>query len=276
VSAPDQAVGATPEETARPAARAKTPKLDAAIAAAVDQARAAAEELAADFGVGDHLGVQVEADYLATHYFACTHPAYPGWRWAVTMARVPRARAATIDEVVLVPTDEALLAPAWVPWSARLQAGDVQPGMLLPTPDNDPRLEPGFVPKGSVEDDEAAEYAQTRAVVAELGLGRERVLSAAGRDEAVARWLAGPAGPDNQMTRLAPATCLTCGYLVRLAGSLGRVFGACANEFSPSDGRVVSIDHGCGGHSDVVADERGIELPEPVLDTITLDHPIFD
>ena len=30
----------------------------------------------------------------------------------------------------------------------------------------------------------------------------------------------------------------------------GRAFGLCANEFSPSDGKVVSLDHGCGAHSE--------------------------
>ena len=256
------------------AAAAKSSKVDATIAAAVDAARVAAQEAAADFGVGDHLGCVREGDNLATHYFACTHPAYPGWRWAVSMARVPRARAATVDEVVLLPAEEALLAPAWVPWSERLRAGDVHPGMLLPTPDNDLRLEPGYVPPETTED--PLEWAETRAVVTELGLGRERVLSAFGRDEAARRWLSGESGPDNAMTRLAPASCWTCGYFVRLAGGLGRLFGACANEYSPSDGRIVAVSHGCGGHSDVVADERGIDLAEPVFDTITVDHPIFD
>jgi hypothetical protein len=267
---------ARPVKAPRATKAAKAPKTDATISAAIDQARVAAEETAADFGVGEHLGCVTEGDYLATHYFACTHPAYPGWRWAVTMTRVPRARSATIDEVVLVPADDALLAPSWVPWSQRLQAGDVQPGMLLPTPENDPRLEPGFVPHDMLPDDDAAEWSQTRAVVTDLGLGRERVLSAYGRDEAATRWLSGPAGPDNQMTRLAPGTCLTCGYFIRLAGSLGGVFGACANEFSASDGRVVSIEHGCGGHSDVVADDRGVTLPQAVFDTIGTDAAIFD
>ena len=41
-------------------------------------------------------------------------------------------------------------------------------------------------------------------------------------------------------------------------------------------GRVVSVDHGCGGHSDVVASERGVRLPDPVLDTITIDQSLFD
>ena len=254
----------------------KAAKLDAVIAAAVDQAQAAAVDAAGDFGVGEHLGCVSEGERVATHYFDSVHPGYPGWRWAVTMTRVPRARTATIDEVVMIPGSEALLAPAWVPWSERIQVGDVTPGTLLPTPDNDERLEPGFHGGELAADTDPAEWSLTRAVVAELGLGRERVLSVAGRQQTAERWLAGAGGPDNAMTHQAPGHCVSCGYFVRLRGSLGGLFGACTNEYSPSDGSIVSIDHGCGGHSDVVADERAAEQADVVYDTLSPDHPLFD
>lgn len=77
-----------------------------------------------------------------------------------------------------------------------------------------------------------------------------RVLSAIGRDEAAARWYVGDHGPRSPIATTAPDNCLTCGFLVRLSGPLGRIFGACANEYSPSDGQIVSFDHGCGAHSD--------------------------
>lgn len=252
-------------------------EVDQLIIDAVDTARAAAEEAAADFGVGDYLGAEPESGArLGTHYFACDHPGYQGWRWAVTMSRASRARYATVNEVVLLPGESSLRAPDWVPWSQRLQAGDVAPGTLLPTPDNDPRLEPGYTGGELAPDADPAEWAQTRAVVTELGLGRERVLSPDGRRLAAERWLSGPGGPDTAAARQAPGVCVSCGYFVRLGGALGRVFGACTNEFSPDDGRVVSVDHGCGGHSDVVADERGVRLPEPALDTISYDKSLFD
>lgn len=251
-------------------------KLDAICEAAVDLARSAAEEQAGDFGVGDHLGVLPEAERVATHLFACPHPAYSQWQWAVTVARASRGKTATINEVVLVPTSDALQAPPWVPWGDRIQAGDVAPGMLLPTPDNDERLEPGFTGGELAADADPVEWSITRAVVAELGLGRERVLSRQGRDQAVERWNAGDAGPDNPTSRQAPANCETCGYFVRLQGSMGMLFGACTNEYSPSDAQVVSIQHGCGGHSSVVAEERGLELPLPVFDTIATDTNLFD
>ncbi|WP_420174231.1 DUF3027 domain-containing protein [Luteococcus sp. OSA5] len=254
---------------------ARTPKLDAVTAAAVDQAREAAIAQAGDFGVGEHLGTVAEAERVVTHLFECPHRAYQGWRWAVTMVRASRARSATVNEVVLLPGDEALLAPKWVPWSDRIQAGDVAPGTLLPTPDNDPRLEPGFTGGEYAADADPAEWSATRAVVGELGLGRERVLSQHGRSMAAQRWNEGESGADNQSSRLAPAPCVSCGYFVRLQGQLGNLFGACTNEFSPFDASVVSIEHGCGGHSDVVAEERGVELGEPVFDTIGVDDGLF-
>jgi hypothetical protein len=57
-----------------------------------------------------------------------------------------------------------------------------------------------------------------------------------------------------------------------MAGSVGRVFGVCANEYAPDDGRVVSMDHGCGAHSEVVAAPAALsERSAPVLDEIAFD-----
>ena len=154
-------------------------EVDQLIADAVESARAAAVEVAEDFGVGEYLGTRPEEGVrLATHYFSCPHPGYQGWYWAVTMARASRARYATVNEVVLLPGAESLLAPAWVPWVDRLRPGDLAPGTLLPTPDNDPRLEPGYTGGELAPDADPAEWALTRAIVTELGLGRQRVPTA--------------------------------------------------------------------------------------------------
>jgi len=256
---------------------AKALELDRACAEAIEVARAAAESRSGVMTVGEHLEVVPEGTRVATHYFAVDHPGYPGWRWCVTVARASRAKVVTVDEVCMVPGPGALLAPPWVPWSARIQPGDVGPGVLMPTPDADPRLEPGFTGGERAADADPAEQSQIRAVVAELGLGRERVLSEYGRDEAAERWIVGPGGPHNAMTLQAPGACADCAYFVRIAGRLGRVFGVCANEFSPSDGQVVSLDHGCGAHSGVAEAARGVDLPRPVWDTISLDEmALFD
>jgi hypothetical protein len=144
---------------------------------------------------------------------------------------------------VLLPGDDALMAPEWVPWSERLRPGDLGVGDLLPTAADDPRLVPAFL----MTDDE-----DEREVGFEFGLGRERVLSYEGRVEAVERWYAGEPGPESAMARAAPAACATCGFFVPLSGTLRQAFGGCANEMAPDDGRIVSVDHGCGAHSQAV------------------------
>jgi hypothetical protein len=236
------------------------------LAAAVEQARAAAVETAGDAVlVGDHLGatsepVTPETDDVApeslgevlTHTFASRLPGYVGWHWAVTVARVPGEETVTVDEVVLLPGDSALLAPAWIPWHERLRPGDLSVGDVLPSTEDDPRLAPAYL-----VDDDSAEDPEGRVVGEELGLGRERVMSAEGRSEAVGRWSAGEFGPGSPMARQAPGPCATCGFYLPLAGSLRQTVGACGNAYAPADGRVVTADYGCGAHSQatLVVDE---------------------
>src|SRR4029453_12848397 len=208
-----------------------TTKPDETCLAAVDLARAAAEETSGVIGVGDYLGAQAEDTRVVSHFFACPHPGYRGWRWLVTVARAARSRVVTIDEVALLPGEEAVLAAPWVPWAERIQPRDVTPGVLLPSSGDDPRLEPGYTGGEDATNPDPAEMSVIRSVVAELGLGRERGLSAGGRDEVGERWATGEGGPNNLLSRLAPDVCETCGFFVRLQGSLGTVFGVCANAF---------------------------------------------
>jgi hypothetical protein len=235
---------------------------DPACAAAVELAAAAARAEAGE-AVGEHLGVRADGDRVVTHFFAATVPGYAGWRWAVTVARAPRSRLVTVDEVVLLPGDGALLAPEWVPWSERLRPGDLGVGDLLPTPADDDRLAPAYL----LSDDP-----QVESVAFELGLGRPRVMSKLGRDETVERWYAGEGGPDTPMARHAPAHCGTCGFFLPIAGSLGLVFGACGNEFSPRDGAVVSADAGCGAHSEALVEAPPVAAaPPPSYDDTELE-----
>jgi hypothetical protein len=236
------------------------------LAAAVELARAAAVETAGDPElVGDHLGATAEhispaTDEVApdalgevlTHFFASRQPGYVGWHWAVTVARVPGEDDVTVDEVVLLPGDQALLAPAWVPWQERLRPGDLSVGDVLPSTEDDPRLVPAYA-----ADDASADDPEGSVVAFELGLGRERVMSREGRLDAVNRWAAGEFGPGAPMARQAPGPCATCGFFLPLAGSLRESLGACGNAYAPADGRVVTADYGCGAHSQatlVVAD----------------------
>jgi hypothetical protein len=235
-------------------ADAPTAKLDQTCAAAVDLAR----DAILDEHVGAHLSVAAEGERVVTHFFACTLPGYRGWRWAVTVARAPRSKHVTICETVLLPGDESLLAPSWVPWHERLQPGDLGVGDLLPTRADDERLNPGYV----LSDDPAVEE-----VSWELGLGRSRVMSREGRSEAAQRWYDGDHGPEAPISVAAPATarCGVCAFYLPLAGSLRQIFGVCGNLFAPDDGRVVSADHGCGAHSEVL-----VEAAAPVEELPTI------
>ncbi|HST67131.1 MAG TPA: DUF3027 domain-containing protein [Mycobacteriales bacterium] len=230
---------------------------DLTCAGAVDVAAEAARAEGAG-GVGEHLGVRAEGDRVVTHFFAADLPGYAGWRWAVTVARAPRSRTVTVDEVVLLPGDGALLPPEWVPWSERLRPGDLGVGDLLPTPADDDRLVPAYL----LSDDPAVE-----AVAFELGLGRVRVMSALGRDDAADRWYSGEGGPDTPMAAHAPGRCGTCGFYLPIEGSLRAVFGVCGNALSPRDARVVSADAGCGAHSEAVVEApAAVPPPAPAFD----------
>ena len=250
-------------------------KPDAVGVRAVDQAREALLEVVDAADVGDHLGHCAEDERVVTHYFDCRRPGYRGWRWAVTVARSPRAKSVTVDEIVLLPGEEAITAPVWVPYRDRIQPGDLSPGDILPTEEDDPRLVPGYL-SGDPGDDlpEDVDDEVFRAVVDELGLGRPRVLSLEGRDLAAQRWYDGSHGPEAPLAQSAPAPCATCGFLVRMTGPLSRLFGVCANAYANDDGRVVSFDHGCGAHSEAQLSKKSQPqpLPDPVLDTLTWDE----
>ncbi|MEU2540071.1 DUF3027 domain-containing protein [Streptomyces iakyrus] len=275
--------------------RSRTP--DRLCAEAVDLARAAAEEAAAPGIVGEHVGLVSEGDRVVTHFFQCLELGYRGWRWAVTVARASRAKIVTVDEAALLPGPDAVLAPEWVPWSERLRPGDMGPGDLLPTDAEDLRLEPGYTgedepaPKSPVSHELAdlveAEDADLTAgppsgftvapsrgsipaVAEELGMRRARVLSRYGLHTAADRWEEA-FGPKTPMAQAAPAACVSCGFLVPIGGSLGQAFGACANEFSPADGRLVSLAYGCGGHSEAAVMPRPPQPAAPVIDETRVD-----
>ena len=220
--------------------------------AAIELARHALEEVTDPITVGEYVAATPDAERLVTHLFDCTLSGYRGWRWAVTLSRVPRGRTATVCEMALLPGEEALLAPAWVPWAERLEPGDITRSDRLPRKETDERLEPGWEATGEDADAVALD---------ELDLGRPRVLSAQGVASAAERWYGGDHGPDAEGVRKAHATCSTCGFFVPMAGALRAIFGVCANEWAADDGRVVSLDHGCGAHSETALPDQGPEWP---------------
>lgn len=270
---------------------------DHACAEAVDLARQAAVDDAGVSQVGDHVGIEVEGDRVLTHLFNCLNPAYVGWRWAVTVARASRSKVVTVSENLLLPGPDSLLAPAWVPWTDRVRPGDLKAGDLMPAGSDDERLVPLVAlsrAQGLLDwqsDDAwnpgtelAADLAEESPLDAdadaddiddarrrEAAARPRRVLSAIGRDEAAIRWHGGEHGPGSPLASAAPACCITCGFMVRLDGPLGRVFGVCANEYAPDDGSVVSVDHGCGAHSDGDVVSRDDSEPIPTVDELGYD-----
>ena len=244
---------------------------DDALAAAVDLAHAAAVAESDEASVGDHLGMVMEDERLATHCFACLSPAYRGWQWAVTLARVPQADP-TVCDVVLLPGPDALIAPPWVPWAERVQPGDLGVGDVLPTQANDPHLTAGFSDADALEG--VASLSPMSPGMWEIGLGRARVLSAWGRDEAAERWQEGETGPGSPMAKHAALTCTSCGFLLTIGGPMGQAFGVCANRMAPADGRVVALDYGCGAHSEVHVEEVHVE--EVLADDIEVVEVVED
>ncbi|MGR1195327.1 DUF3027 domain-containing protein [Alloscardovia omnicolens] len=236
----------------------------------IEQARLALLDIAdsADH-VGDFVGAWIVDSNVLDMRFVSALKGYEGWQWSITMYHDIQADKWTVNESSLVPTADALLAPEWIPWKDRLLPSDISPTDVLGTEPDDVRLEQG-VSGGQASDSfrktEVEEYTQ---IVEELNLSRSRVLSAEGRAQTAERWYNGPHGPKSLSTRVAAGkTCQTCGFFVQLQGELGTMFGVCANKWSQDDGRIVSLDHGCGEHSDIDPPEPS-QLwiqPEPTVD----------
>lgn len=299
-----------------------------------DIARAVAMDVADEpEQVGDVVNAIELGDNVTDFRLAADVRGYEGWQWSVTLYHDAEVGTWTVNESSLVPTDDALVPPAWVPWKDRLEPTDLAPTDSIGTDPDDPRLEGGFrktepvagatagedgtsaetaeqaeksaetaeqaepaepvaeKTQDSAENAETAESTeatestetaetqetavteateetaeaakaeaqaqQTDEIVEEFALSRRHVLSPKGRAQVAKRWYEGPRGPKALSTKTADGNlCSTCGFFVPLKGELNLMFGVCANKWSPDDGRVVSVDHGCGEHSE-------IEPPEP-------------
>jgi len=195
--------------------------------------------------VGEFYSIDSDEERIATYLFHAKLPGYSGWMWAVTVAKIDDKSAATICDVVLLPGAKSLLAPNWVPYSQRIQPGDLGIGDVVPTSPDDERLTQSYA---ALPGEEELDIAQ----LFEFGLSRARVLSIVGRDAASKRWYEGDRGPRAPIAQAAPKPCSSCGFFIPIAGSLRSAFGVCSNAISPEDARVVSVDHGCGAHSEAL------------------------
>jgi hypothetical protein len=104
----------------------RTGKPDAFLANAVDTARTALEGITAASDIGQHLGAKSEGDRLVTHLFESRLPGYLGWQWFAVLTRNSRSKVVTVNELGLLPSQDSILAPEWVPWAERVRPEDEQ------------------------------------------------------------------------------------------------------------------------------------------------------
>lgn len=236
------------------------------MSANVQIARRALEESVDRAEFGEHLRSIDDGAGLQSEVFECRLAGYQGWNWTVSLSVFEGHF--TVNDVVLLPSDEAVLAPTWTPYRERVQPEDLGPGDVLPPDADDIRL----VPAWSAGDGDATGVVD-RHFAREIGLGREWVLSYEGREDAADRWYDGARGPESDFAKQAPGKCKSCGFLISLAGDLSDRFGVCANRTSPADGMVVALNHGCGAHSGTrpKRSQSAKIVPEAVYDTVSVD-----
>ena len=105
----------------------RTGKPDAFLAAAVDAARTAVESITPAATIGAHLAAKSEGDRLVTHLFESRLAGYTGWQWYAVLTRNSRSKVVTVNELGLLPSEDSILAPEWVPWAERVRPEDEQP-----------------------------------------------------------------------------------------------------------------------------------------------------
>lgn len=135
----------------------RTSKVDEILAAAKDVALQGVQEIAPAHAIGLVHHVRAEEERLSTHLFECTLPGYRGWFWFATLSRAPRSRVATICEVGLLPGDDALIAPDWVPWADRVRPEDLEENAEQENVESDAATEESAEPaENKAEENESA------------------------------------------------------------------------------------------------------------------------
>src|SRR4029453_3437508 len=132
----------------------RTGKPDAALAAAADVARDALASIAGPGEIGAHLGARSEGDRLVTHLFESHLSGYVGWQWFAVLTRNSRSKVITVSELGLLPSEDSVLAPEWVPWAERVRPEDE--AAVPQGPDAEPDLDASASPV-VVTRDEAGE-----------------------------------------------------------------------------------------------------------------------
>ncbi|MCZ9884314.1 DUF3027 domain-containing protein [Arthrobacter sp. B2a2-09] len=99
-------------------------KPDAFLAAAVDVARNAVATIAKPGEIGPHIAARSEGERVVTHLFESRLAGYGGWQWYAVVTRNSRSKVVTVSELGLLPSEDSILAPEWVPWAKRVRPED--------------------------------------------------------------------------------------------------------------------------------------------------------
>jgi len=90
-------------------------------------ARAALAESTAAANVGDWVEdrVREDAPEVTDVVYTSAQAGYRGWSWIVSIAEV-EGETPTVMELGLLPGEDSLVAPEWIPWSVRLAEWQAQ------------------------------------------------------------------------------------------------------------------------------------------------------
>jgi hypothetical protein len=116
---------------------------DEVLRVALPIATAALLEVADPSSVGKTCGSTSEGDRVFSLDFECLLAGYPGWFWSVTLSRIDDEAQPSVLETGLFPGENALVAPAWVPWSDHQTDGSEWRDSTLESPDDDIDGDPG-------------------------------------------------------------------------------------------------------------------------------------
>ncbi|WP_291052544.1 DUF3027 domain-containing protein [Herbiconiux sp.] len=98
----------------------REPLTDEVLLGSVEFARAALLEITPSVNIGPIVGSSAAEDHVLSLFFESKLPGYPGWHWTVTLARIDEDSEPSVLEVEMLPGENALIAPDWLPWSERL------------------------------------------------------------------------------------------------------------------------------------------------------------
>ena len=119
----------------------------------LDLARSVALEVADNpEQVGDAVAAFAIEPQVVDFRFSSNMKGYEGWQWSVTLYHDVDREQWTVNESSLIPGEDSLLPPQWIPWKDRLLPSDLSVTDVIGTEQDDARLETGFRKTRSVDE----------------------------------------------------------------------------------------------------------------------------